>query len=159
MMRRCWVAVNPGATERCNTIDDDCDSLVDEPDSIDAKTFYADVDGDGYGNATLTARYCTRPTGYSTNDTDCNDLKSAIHPGATEVCNGIDDDCDTLIDDADSSLDLSSRYTWYADGDLDGYGGTTILATACVDGRWHYVTGDRDDLTLLEILSVRGLQY
>ncbi|GIV30933.1 MAG: hypothetical protein KatS3mg029_0284 [Saprospiraceae bacterium] len=68
-------AVNPGAAEACNGLDDNCDGIIpaDEQDN----------DGDGY-------RVC---------DGDCNDNDASIHPGATEVCNGIDDDCDGLIDE------------------------------------------------------------
>ena len=62
-------------------------------------TFYRDADGDDYGNAAITVLGCAPPTGYVTNNTDCNDNNPAVHPGATEICNGIDDDCDGLIDE------------------------------------------------------------
>jgi hypothetical protein len=62
-------------------------------------TFYLDADGDGYGNASVTILSCTPPEGYVTNNTDCNDANAAVHPGATEICNGMDDDCDGLIDE------------------------------------------------------------
>lgn len=56
-------------------------------------TFYADGDGDTYGNAAVTVLACSPPTGYVANSTDCNDANPAIHPGAAEVCNNLDDDC------------------------------------------------------------------
>ena len=63
-------------------------------------TYYADADGDGYGaGAASLSTATTAPTGFSANNTDCNDASAAVNPGATEVLNSIDDDCDGLVDD------------------------------------------------------------
>ena len=70
-------AVNPGATEACNSIDDDCDTQIDE--GIPTIAYYNDADGDSYG-AGASINACAQPVGYVLNNTDCNDANSAINP-------------------------------------------------------------------------------
>ncbi|MDP2317413.1 MAG: MopE-related protein [Pseudomonadota bacterium] len=91
-------------------------------------TWYADLDGDGYGRATAARAACEAPDAYVDNADDCDDAHGAVFPGATERCNGLDDDCDGLGDDTDPDL---SRAEWYQDADADGYGETTLTATTC----------------------------
>ena len=127
--------VNPAADEICNTIDDDCDSLVDDADSdrleSSATAWYADDDSDGYGDAGDVTYACTQPSDTSTDATDCDDTDSDVHPGATEVCNGGDDDCDGFTDDDDPGVDTSTGSTFYDDDDGDGYGDATATTQAC----------------------------
>jgi len=124
-------AVNPGAQEVCNGIDDDCDSLVDDDDSdvTGQTTFYRDADGDDYGNPAVSVQACDQPQGYVTDNTDCDDDNAAVNPGAQEVCNGIDDDCDDLVDDDDP--DVTGRTTFYRDADGDDYGNPAVSVQAC----------------------------
>ena len=92
-------AVNPAATEICgNGIDDNCNGIIDE--NCTEYTWYQDLDADGYGNLTVstTTFVNSAPAGYVSNSTDCNDGNNAVNPTATEVCNGIDDNCDGSID-------------------------------------------------------------
>ncbi|MGA8849040.1 MAG: putative metal-binding motif-containing protein, partial [Dehalococcoidia bacterium] len=77
-----------------------------------------------YGNATATTQNCTCPAGYVSDNTDCNDSDASVHPGATEVCNGIDDNCNGQIDEGLGSL-------WYRDNDGDGYGNPAVSTQAC----------------------------
>ena len=133
-------AVNPHATEVCNGIDDDCDAAVDDADpsrsSASAGSWFTDADADGYGDATDVDIACVAPTGTVGDDTDCDDTDPAVRPGATEVCNGVDDDCDSAVDDADPSLNTATAGSWYADSDGDGYGsGTATLACTAPSAR------------------------
>lgn len=94
-------AVNPSAAEICgNSIDDNCNGQVDE--NCTVYTFYADTDGDSYGNASATTTNYTgvAPAGYVTNNTDCNDNSAHINPGVAEVCgNNLDDNCNGQVDE------------------------------------------------------------
>lgn len=92
--------INPGATEVCNNKDDNCDGVTDEKDAKGCKVFYADVDGDQYGNPKKSACLCQPDAVYKVADgNDCNDLSKAVYPAAIETCNGIDDNCDSKTDE------------------------------------------------------------
>ena len=144
--------VNPGATEICDAddTDEDCDSLADDDDSsVDASTydeFYADTDSDGFGDAASTLEACDLPSGYSADETDCDDTDGAIYPGATEVCDAddTDEDCDTLADDADPNVDSGTFDEFYADTDGDGYGDPGNTLAACDLPASGYLTDDTD---------------
>jgi hypothetical protein len=122
-------SVSPVATELCNGVDDDCDGAVDEDSAADAATWYADMDADGYGDAASSSVACSAPSGHVADGSDCDDGDAAIHPGATEACNGYDDDCDGLVDDDDRPV--TGTVTFYADADGDGYGSASYTTTAC----------------------------
>lgn len=75
--------------------------------------WYADADNDGYGNAAVTQSSCDQPAGYVADNTDCDDAASTIHPGAADLCNGIDDNCDGVIDEnAITATTVPSGYVY-----------------------------------------------
>ena len=87
-------AVYPGADELCNGVDDDCDDAVDEDDADDVLTWYLDADSDGHGDAGSTTAACEQPDSYTASADDCDDAEATTHPGATEICDRVDQDCD-----------------------------------------------------------------
>ena len=133
--------VSPDADERCNSIDDDCDGTVDEPDAVDTTDFYLDADGDSFGDAATSSPACSKPPGYAFNDLDCDDENPSVAPGAAEQCNEGDDDCDGEIDEDIVNLN------WYPDNDGDSYGdGAGDVVVDCKDpGFRAAVPGDCDD--------------
>ena len=62
-------------------------------------TWCLDYDGDGYGDAGNTTESCTPPMGYVPDCTDCDDTQTSVYPGAEETCDGLDNDCDTVVDE------------------------------------------------------------
>ena len=91
--------IHPGATEICNQVDDDCDGYTDEDDVC---VTCIDTDNDGYGEN------CEPGP-------DCDDNNAAVNPGATEICNQVDDDCDDETDEGDVCPSC-------VDHDSDSYG-------------------------------------
>ena len=91
--------IHPGATETCNALDDDCDGLVDEGLPQFALFPDYDMDGFGYGPGRILVCDAALYPGYVTDSTDCVDGDAQIHPGAVEICNGFDDDCDGMYDE------------------------------------------------------------
>ncbi len=114
----------PGNTEICDDAqrDEDCDPLT-----LGGR----DDDGDGF----IDSACCN---GASCGD-DCDDVRSSVHPGATETCNLLDDNCD-------SSVDEGVSVAGFVDADHDGYGDPTMARTACGSAPGFSVYGtDCDD--------------
>ena len=148
--------IHPNATEVCNDgIDDDCDLLTDDSDpDLDTTTqitVFRDLDADGFGDPNASTRACVPSAGFVGNSGDCHDTRQGVNPNATEICNGIDDDCDQMVDDADPSLDTDSQLEFYADSDGDGFGDPDIILLACsaIAGLSSDNDDDCDDTTAL----------
>jgi hypothetical protein len=135
------IAINPDAPEICDDQDNDCDGDIDESDAVDSLTWYADTDGDTYGDAASSALSCDQPSGYVADSTDCDDGDGAQYPGADEYCNGEDDDCDGATDE-----DALDALTWYADTDSDNYGDGGSSSSSCNQPSGYVADGtDCDD--------------
>ena len=131
-------AVHPGAEERCDGFDNDCDGSIDT-DATNRQPFYEDADGDGYG-AGDPVLACTALEGFATNDEDCNDDNALIRPGAQEFCDGIDRDCDGDGYDPDAN-DAAQRFV---DGDGDGQG-SAAASVGCALPGFSFGSGDCND--------------
>ena len=109
--------VYPGAYEICDGMDNDCDGMVDE-----GCGSTGDADGDGYIDALL-------------GGTDCDDSAPTTYPGAYELCDGMDNDCDGLVDEGCGSTgetDCSDRLDNDGDGWVDCLDSDCFLDPACI---------------------------
>lgn len=145
------------------------------------KTFYADKDGDGYGNIADSVETCAAPENYVIDNTDCDDSNASIHPGAADICDGIDNNCNGLIDEnaitatvtsqgstsicygssdtllANSGLNIS--YQWMKDG-LDIRGSKSRMYIARKAGNYqvkesnNFNCNDTSNVTAINVLSI-----
>lgn len=129
----------PGAPERCNGLDDNCDGT---PDTGLHEPWVRDLDHDGHGAGEVEVD--CEPPGPDwfplavLPDDDCDDTDGLVRPGIQERCNGRDDNCNGLIDDGAGPL-------WWPDGDGDGFG-TGEPVQACEQPEGHADRpGDCDD--------------
>ncbi len=84
--------------EICDGIDNDGDGDIDE--DLDFTTYYKDNDGDGFGDENISISTCDgAPSGFVEDNTDCDDLEFDVNPGAPEICDGLDNNCDGQIDE------------------------------------------------------------
>ena len=120
-------STNPGADEYCDSVDNDCDGDTDEDSAVDASTWYLDSDSDSYGNSASATDACNQPSSYVTDSTDCDDSDNTVYPGASELCDGQLNDCDSTLsanevdNDSDGYVECSiDSEGWDAGGTMDG---------------------------------------
>ena len=120
--------IHPGAFERCDGIDNNCDDVVDGSDAVDQTAWFDDLDGDGYGSSESVHTACISQVDLQLvvdNNNDCDDQNDQVHPGAVEFCDEIDNNCNGQIDEG-------LLITSYLDVDGDGYGDPAESTAACL---------------------------
>jgi hypothetical protein len=106
-------------------------------------TWYQDADNDGFGNPAMSQLACVQPPGYVTDNTDCNDTNPLVKPTGIEVCNGIDDNCNSQIDEICAVNDHCTTATAITNGSVSGnnaLAGNEIGALTCgtvVNDVWY----------------------
>jgi hypothetical protein len=129
--------IHPYATEVCNSFDDDCDGVVN--DGLTTYTIYADTDGDGYGDSSVTSSQCdpsSTDMGWTFDSTDCDDTDSSVNPGEAEVCDdGIDNDCDGSEETCESTVVPMDGVCDEDDILLDGT--IVYIGVDCMSAPWN----------------------
>ncbi len=127
---------NPGATELCDGLDNDCDGSIDE--GLDGGTYYADSDLDGFGDPSRAVTGCVKPSGFVDNADDCDDESRFVFPDAPELCDELDNDCDDNLDE-----DTADTNFW-PDADGDGFGDSSASPVASCEPVDGATTNDDD---------------
>ncbi len=153
-------AVNPGATEVCNSVDDDCDGGVDVG-AVDATTWCQDADGDSYGSVEKQTESCTQPEGWTSDCSDCDDAHASAYPGGSEyVRDGIDSNCNGWTDERIVPDDFATIQAGL-DGTLPGdvvlvRAGTYREALVVPNRALHLVGEDGAEATFVDARGLSG---
>ena len=130
--------VHPGPNnpEKCDTIDNDCNGVIDD-NAIDIQVYYYDEDGDGFGIESVSEQVCP----FNRSDDfvmemirngevtfDCDDNNPSVNPDQKEECfDNLDNDCDGVVD----NLTTEPAPIWYYDGDGDSFGDIHTTERRC----------------------------
>ena len=130
--------ISPAGTEVCDVVDQNCDGFADE---FLAREFFADADGDGFGDPSASEIACEAPDGFVEDASDCDDDAADVSPDGVETCDERDEDCDGEVDEG-----LTTGRVFHLDDDGDGFGDPTNAVEACIGPSDHVVDGtDCDD--------------
>jgi len=127
--------------ELCDGVDNDCDGVVDN--GLVFGDWFLDADGDGFGDDTTVLTTCDPPTGWVAVGGDCDDASEVIFPGGPEFCDGLDENCNGLVDE-----DASDGTPGFLDLDGDGYGDDATAGAWCagvLPAEYTGFGGDCDD--------------
>ena len=102
--------------ETCNGFDDNCDGRTDEADALGCTPYFVDGDDDGFGAGDARCLCAPEAPYVVETDGDCRDDKAKVHPGADELCDGLDNDCNTQTDEGGVCVEPC------VDNDSDGFG-------------------------------------
>ena len=122
----------PGAAEWCDLVDNDCDGDTDE-DAVDQTTWTRDGDSDGYGDSSVSYTSCLSPSGYTEMGDDCDDAVATTYPGADEMMDGVDNDCDGMTDEDAVCSDEIELFT--GDGEATSITGM-VSSDSSLNGDW-----------------------
>ncbi len=149
-------AISHKAREKCDGKDDNCNGVIDDENADGCTVYYLDSDGDGYGVQADSKCLCSPSEKWTAQKSgDCKDDNPAIHPGAVEQCNKVDDNCDGQVDEGNACMCTQKSVTWDACGGalpdtsngqqaqvsntVSGYTGQATYK--CQDGVWIKVSG------------------
>lgn len=125
-----------GAIEVCDELDNNCNGTADE--GLETKKYFSDFDEDSFGDVSDSIASCRQVSGYVEDSTDCNDDDYLINSKASELCDGIDNNCSGEVDEG------LIFYDFYLDHDADGFGDINVTQKSCEDAIQGYALNSQD---------------